>query len=56
MHKLSCKVDKHILRYNMFFHRGPARPPPALRFSKKTGPVRLKKIMSGVLILFMCPK
>ena len=40
----------------MLFHRGPARPPPALRFSKKTGPVRLKKIMSGVLILFMCPK
>ena len=49
MYEISCKMDKHFLRYRMFFHRGPTSPPPppafskvALRFSKSPVQVELK--------------
>ena len=29
MYKMSCKMDRNILRYSMFFHRGPTSPSPA---------------------------
>ena len=42
MYKISCKMDKIFLRYSMFFHRGSTRPSPALRFSKKPSPGKVK--------------
>ena len=43
MYKISCKMDKNVLRYSMFFHRG-STSFPALRFSKKTSPSKVNQI------------
>ena len=42
MQKISCKMDKKFLRYSILFHRGPTMLPPALRFSEKPSPGRVK--------------
>ena len=28
MYKISCKMEKGMLRYSMFFPHGPTKPPP----------------------------
>ena len=37
MYKISCKMEKGMLRYSMFFPHGPTKPDPpsTLRFSEK---------------------
>ena len=42
MYNISCRMNKNFLRYSIFFHRGPTRSPPALRFSKKPSLGRVK--------------